>query len=241
MSGDSELEKRKRRDFEDQQNELAGRDTGRMVRFGVGLSQTRDAEEKKRKERAYRDALDRLLASDPEYRMLYEALGDRLGEAEATADQTIEAIQAALATQEDVNQDMRDRAPKIGGKAVFRYADGRVVDEDGRQIDAVVAAGIVWPANAPSAEDYFSGLARASNLRASLDDWQSFRNVTLGDLRNRYDDRDNPMSKDDLRDALTEIERARPAVFNVEIQDKPEKSSADIIPSAFPVLPLASQ
>ena len=131
MNGESELEKRRRRDFEDQQNELAGRETGRMARFGVGVAREQEIKERERRERAYRDALERLLATDPEYRELYEALGDRLGEAEATADQTIEALSAALDAQGDANQDMRDRAPKIDGKAVFRYADGRVVDENG--------------------------------------------------------------------------------------------------------------
>lgn len=169
MSGDSELEKRKRRDFEDQQNELAGRETGRMARFGVGAARAQEIKERERKERAYRDALDRLLATDPEYQELYENLGDRLGEAEVMADQTIEAIRTALATQQIVNQDMRDRAPKIDGKAVFRYADGSVVDEDGNEVDPIIAAEIIWPDNAPSAEDYFAGVERESDMRASLE------------------------------------------------------------------------
>ena len=86
-------------------------------------------------------------------------------------------------------------------------------------VDPTVAAGIVWPYNAPSAEDYFAGIEHENDLRTSLNDWQSYRNGTLGDIRNRYDDRDNPMSKDDMRDALEEIERATPSTVNLSTQD----------------------
>lgn len=238
MSVDSELEKRKRRDFEDQQNELAGRETGRMARFGVGAARTQEMKERERKERAYRDALDRLLATDPDYRMLYKTLGDSLSEAEATADQMIEAIRAALTAEQDANQDMRDRAPKIDGKAIFRYSDGRVVDEDGNEIDPNVAAGILWPDNAPRAEDYFAGVEREGGLRDSLDDWQAYRNGALGDVRNRYEDRDNPMSKDDMLDALEEIQRAAPATVTLSRHDVVAEGPA-IAPVSAIVIPTA--
>lgn len=236
MSGDSELETRKRRDFEDQQNELAGRETGRMVRFGVGAARAQEIKERERKDRAYRDTLARLLATDPEYQKLYETLGDRLGEAEVTADQTIEAIQTAVTAQRYANQDMRNRAPKIDGKAVFRYADGRVMDEDGNEIDPIIAAGIIWPDSAPTAEDYFAGVDRESGLRASLDDWQVYRNGTLGDVRNRHEDRDNPMSKEDMRDALKKIERAAPAMVTLSRQDAEAEGTA-VAPVSATVIP----
>lgn len=85
----------RRRDFDDQQNELAGRENGRMARFGVGISRAQKLKEKERKERAYRDALDRLLL-DPEYRKLYEELGDKLGAAEFEADIEIARLQEQL-------------------------------------------------------------------------------------------------------------------------------------------------
>ncbi|MEP0505211.1 MAG: hypothetical protein ABJD13_12035 [Paracoccaceae bacterium] len=201
---------RRRQDFEDQQNELAGRDTGRMTRFGVGNTRAQELKDREKKERAYRDALDRLLATDPEYRRLYEELGDKLGKAETQADNTIENLQAGLLAQQDANQDMLDRAPKVDGKAVFRTTDGRVVDEDGNRIDAIIAAGIIWPDDAPTAEEYFVGKAREDELSAALDNWQNYRNDTLGGIRDRYDDRDDPMSKQDLTDALDEISAKLP-------------------------------
>ena len=40
---------RQRQDFEDQQNELAGRETGRRARFGVGVSRAHEIKEKNAK------------------------------------------------------------------------------------------------------------------------------------------------------------------------------------------------
>mgnify|MGYP001797201881 CR=1 FL=1 len=228
-------DQKKRQDFEDQQNELAGRETGRMTRFGVGAALAQELKEKERKERAYRDALDRLLATDPEYRRLYEELGGRLGKAETAADQTIDAIQDALRAQQDANQDMRDRAPRVDGKAIFRYADGRVVDEDSNEIDATIAAGIIWPEDAPSAEDYFAGVERENALWTALDEWQAYRDVTLGGIRDSYDDRDNPMTKDDMQKALQDIAVTAPsnplAQSSEHLASAPLQASAVAVPS----------
>lgn len=227
-------ERRKRLELQDHGNELAGLEAGRMTRFGVGTALAEKIKEKKRKQQAYRDALDRLLATDAEYRRLYEDLGHKLGKAETAADQAIDAINTALISQQDANQDMLDRAPKINGKAVFRYADGRVVDEEGNEIDAAIAAGIIWPEDAPSAEDYFAGLEREDDLRASLDDWQDYRNDALGGIRDRYDDRDNPISKGDMLEALEGIEAARPAEPSLSVGEVSMKSAAHLTPAAFP-------
>lgn len=228
-------ERRKRLELQDHGHELAGLETGRMTRFGVGTALAQNLKEKERTERAYRDALDRLLATDPEYRELYEELGQKLGDAETAADQTIKAIQAALQAQQDANQDMRDRAPKIDGKAVFRYADGRVVDEDGNEIDASIAAGIIWPDDAPSAEDYFAGVERADALRTSLDEWRGYRNGTLGDIRNRHEDRDNPPDKDSLKEDIDVIASGAPENLLEVVQSNapmvPHKPSEVLIPS----------
>lgn len=182
-----------------------------MQRFGVAASYNEEVKEREKKARAYRDALDRLLISDPEFRPMYEELGAKLHEAETGADNNIADLEAALLGQQAINQGMRDAAAKLpGGKAVFRYADGRVIDEDRNGAPPEIADGIIWPESAPSAEDYFTGLQREADIRTSLEDWRTYRNDTLGGIRNSYDDREIPMSKDEMRDALEEIEAARP-------------------------------
>lgn len=232
---DDMADKRRRQDFEDQQNELAGRDTGRMTRFGVGEGSSGAVRERERKERAYRDALARLLAENPEYRALFEDLSNRLGQAESQADATIEAIRTALNQTQEADAEIRSRAPKIDGVAVFRYADGQVVDEDGNDIDPLIAEGIIWPDGAPSAQDYFDGRAREAELVDALSDWEAYRNDTLGGIRNRYDDRDNPMSMDDMRDALAEIDAAMPSpTIHAEHAETDVQRETALNASAFP-------
>jgi len=141
-----------------------------------------------------------------------------LSDAERSADQTIADIQIALRKLEDDIADMEARAAKtLDGKPVFRTADGRVVNADGEQLPPEIAAGIQWPANAPNAEDYFAAKQRQGELIAGLEEWQGYRNDTLGGIRDRYEDRENPMSKDDLRAAQDAIEQSTPAISGLEI------------------------
>jgi len=221
---------KRQRDFDDLQNEAAGNETGRITRF-LNADDERSVEGKRRK-REKQEAADRRfmdLMKDPEYAALYHDLGDKLRDAETGADQTIAAIQAQLRTIERDIEDMEARAAKgPDGAPVFRTADGRVVNADGEELPPEIAAGIVWPDNAPSAEDYFAARAEQDAVEAKLSDWQNYRNDVLGDIRHRYDDEDNPMEKDDLREALEAIEDARPESHSSSPSNAPKQSAADI-------------
>lgn len=123
-----------RQEFDDLQNEITGLDTGRNQRFGVAVAREFETKQKAKRERAYRDALHRLLMTDPEYRQLYEDLGAALGDAETKADNRITELESQLAQVQADLKDMQGNAPKIDGKAIFRTNDGRVIDEDGNEI-----------------------------------------------------------------------------------------------------------
>lgn len=223
----------KRLELQDYGHELAGLKTGRRIRFSIGEVSSDSVREKERKERAYRDALTRLLAEDPEYRALYSALGNRLSEAEFQADATIEAIQTALDQTQEANAEIRSRAPKIDGLAVFRFADGRVVDENGNEIAPLIADEIIWPDDATTAEEFFAGLEREAELAEALSAWETYRHGTLGDIRHRYDDRDNPKSLEELRDSMQAIETLRPAETSIQTTIARE-ATAPTEPQAFP-------
>ena len=194
---DNGLSDRRRQDADDLQDEIASRDTGRVKRFLTAEGGNAEANEKRRARRAFRDALEALLATDPEYRALYEELGETLSHAEANADAVI--------------AEMRDRAARLpDGRRVFRRADGSVVDEAGETFPVEFADGIQWPQGAPSAEAYFGALQRRDQMNALLTDWLDYRTDTLGGIRDRYEDRDDPMKKDGLKGALDDIESRKP-------------------------------
>ena len=200
LNDENDLNNRKLRDFADLQNEIAGRDTGRIARFLTADRGGSDPEKKKRAERRFRDALEALLATDPEYRALYIELGEKLGDAETNADETIAALQDRLASLNDAITNTLDRAARLpDGRRVFRYADGHVEDEFGNAVSPELAEGIQWPPKAPSAEEYFALLKARDDMQALLAAWLEYRNETLGTIRDRYDDHDRPMDKDDLK------------------------------------------
>ncbi|MEP5729560.1 MAG: hypothetical protein ABJL67_09295 [Sulfitobacter sp.] len=196
---------------DDYNNAIAGRETGRMMRFGAKSKDEREAKQRKA-ERVFRDALDRLM-QDAEYRALYEQLGENLSDAERNADHTIAAIQAALRKLEDDIADMDARAGRtLDGKSVFRTADGRVINEDGEELPPEIAEGIQWPPNAPTAEEYFGAKERHGDLAAGLEEWQGYRNDTLGGIRDRYEDRENPQAIEGLENDLNLIAEDAPSV-----------------------------
>lgn len=232
---------KRQRDFDDLQNELAGNETGRIARF-LSVEDERSVEGKRRK-REKQDAADRRLMElmkDPEYAALYLELGDKLREAETGADQAISIMQAQLREVQREIEGMEARAAKgPDGEPVFRTADGRVVDANGEELPPETAAGIIWPDNAPSAEEYFAAQAKRDAIRSKLEDWFVYRNDVLGGLRDRYDDDDNPMSKEDLKDALDGIENHAPDVNRIEITGNTERApiqqgiNQSLIPTAL--------
>ncbi|MEM6887563.1 MAG: hypothetical protein AAGA74_02235 [Pseudomonadota bacterium] len=175
--------------------------------------------------------------TDPEYRKLYEDLDTALSEAETAADTEIARLEGQLAQTEADLDDMRTNAPKVDGKAIFKTTDGRVIDEDGNEVVGLLADDIVWPPNAAGADKYLTAKRAAVDARAALDAWRGYRQDKLGDLRNRYEDGDNPMTKDEMRDALEQIEGAKPANVVEPDNDVGEASfTNETAPTAFPQL-----
>lgn len=220
-----------RQDFEDFHNELSGLETGRRSRFLGGKSVREARLRKDRRDQAFRDALEALL-QDPDYRARYEALGRELAAAEIETDAVIANLQARLVELDRDVRAMEDRAARgPDGTPVFRYADGRVVDGDGNELPPEIAEGIIWPSGAPSAEAYFAGREQRDGTAEQLEDWITYRNDTLGRIRDRYEDRENPMSKDDLRDAIKVIQDDAPKATMIE---QPQHVASTIESSARP-------
>lgn len=220
-------------DFDDLQKELAGGQHGRAHRFLTNPEDIRSPEGRRKK--LERERLRRTLAElmrDPEYAKLYAELGTRLREAETQADTAIAALTARLTQTARRIQEMEDRAARApDGSLVFRYADGRVAYADGALVADHIADGIIWPKDAPSAEDYFALLLQQHALQDQLSDWTVYRHDVLGDIRDRYDTDDPPMSKRDVQDALEDIEALRPELSRA---DAPRPISTSV-PATGPV------
>lgn len=113
----------RRQEFDDLQNEIAGRETGRQARFLPGRNQTSEQERKKREARAFQKQLD-LLLQDPIYRAKYEKVMDTLRDAERATEAALARLDGLIEDAQSALQDMADRAARLpDGTRVFRDAD----------------------------------------------------------------------------------------------------------------------
>ncbi len=222
---------RRQIDFDDLQREAAGVDVGRYARFyPAGDARHPDAKKKKEREELVRRTLEELMR-DPGYARLYIELGSRLRDAEIKADTAIAMIQAKLAATADQIAAIEDNAARgPNGQLVFRDADGQVVYADGTKVPGDIADGIVWPDNAPSAEDYFAAQAQQRALEDHLLQWGIYRNDVLGGIRDRYETEDPAMSEGDLQDALDDIERLVPDAHALAVE---QNSNTPVAPEAI--------
>ncbi len=206
--------------FSDHQNAIAGRETGRILpRVGQNAPDTGSQRAKRFSETV--DLITNLQAmlQDPEYAKAYTRVKGLLEEAERLTENALVEAEAAL-------EEIIARAVKLpDGRAVFRDKDGNVRTEDGAIIDAAIAAGIDWPDDAPSFEEFESRKKR-------IDDLREYQVDTLGKARGELEDEHNPPSQERLDELEQEIETGL-KTFELQSNGEPPRAiqndaSADI-------------
>lgn len=218
-------------DFDDLQNELAGNETGRLTRFlSADDDRSPEGKRRKRERQAEHDRLLVALLKDPEYAAAYGELGKKLGTAEREADTAITLVQAQLRKADQIIEDMEMRAARdLDGRIVLRMENGQVLYSDGSTVRPDIAEGIIWPDDAPSGDAYFTAKRQRTQLAEHLRNWETYRNDTLGSIRDKYDDSENPYKNvDDMKDALDAMEAARPELSKIEF---PSATSAAAAPA----------
>ncbi len=188
--------------LDDLNNDMAGRETGRIRRVVHGDVGER-VEERKRQQRQdsllIETALDAMLR-DPVYRARYEAFGAFLDTYETATQTALEraaelsdAAQATLTT-------LSEAASTLDGQPVFVSEDARIVDADGLDIDPADAERVIWREGAPGYEEYATAKDAAEDAKQTLEDIEAYQ-AELDDARQRWADEDAPMTKDEM-DAL---------------------------------------
>lgn len=179
--------------FSDHQAAIAGRETGRILpRVGQNAP-----EAESRSAKRFSDTVELLtnlqsMLQDPEYARAYTRVKGLLEEAERLTESAL--IEAELALEEAVT-----RSVKLpDGRAIFKDKDGNVRTEDGAIIDVALIAGIDWPDDAPSYEEFESRKRRVDDLR-------EYQVDTLGKARGEMEDEHKPPSADRLEELEDEI------------------------------------
>ncbi|MEM7777759.1 MAG: hypothetical protein AAF732_19385 [Pseudomonadota bacterium] len=203
---------RRRLDFDDLQNELAGLETGRIARH---LSP--DARDERRDARTGKNQseqlsrLQMLLASDQAYAALYQETFDLLRDAEANTARALALAKESKASAEiKLNSVLADAAVLPDGTRVFRGQDGHIWSEHGEKIEPEDAAAIVWRGNEPSYEDYRAARERLEASASAVADIERYQVDVLGHVRDRLTEEDNPASMDELQNLQKRLQAGLP-------------------------------
>ncbi|MEM8772992.1 MAG: hypothetical protein AAGD92_15195 [Pseudomonadota bacterium] len=214
MSGDefqqklfrADTDAERAREFADQQDVIAGRETGRIK---TNTRQNDDGGDTKARRKG-KDTLEvltnlQLLLQDTEYAALYRSVGELLGNAECETELALAAAEAEL-------RDILSRSAKLpNGVAIFKDKDGNIRGADGKVIDTALAAEIVWPDDAPSYENYVQ-------RRGRLDELRRYQVEVLGQARDRLEDHDDPPSMEELEDWERQIMDGAPEYVRSQIE-----------------------
>lgn len=214
-----------RRDYE---RELAGIDIGREARFHgtefveerrQGRSGASSAHRSAQQQNASR--LQMLLATNAGYAKAYNDTMGALGDAEAATDRAIVKAQKAL---EDAQQQLEktvSRAAKLSdGTRVFRDARGNVWNEHGQRVGEVDAAGIEWRGDEPAYEQFLEESESVQDRLTRLEALQGYRVDTLGGIRDRMTDQDDPPSAEEVERFKRDIQELAPPEVRAEMPEK---------------------
>lgn len=222
---DRHLDDRRRRDFDDLQNEYAGRETGRMTRFLPQDSNSPEVLRKKRSEAAYRSLLE-ILLEDPIYRARYDEVLQALTDAVAATEEALAMIASEIEQAFDAIEDLRGKAARLpDGTRVYRDAKGNIRREDGSIIDDTLAATIIWTGHEPSFEEMQAAADALATLQAQQDELDAFQNNVLGPAQNQMSDQDDPPTLEELDQILTDIDQFMPDRVRFE-QESPQPTPA---------------
>lgn len=233
MRHDSDLEAKRRRDFDDLQNESAGRETGRIRRFLTRDDQALEAIRKKRAQEALRSLLE-ILLDDPLYRAKFEAASEAVTHAMTAVERALADLMRRIEAQEHVLAEMGKRAARLpDGTRVYRDAKGVVRRADGSIVDDTLAATILWTGGEPSFAERRQAQERLDLLRAEQDTVTTYRDDVLGPAKDRLNDPDNPPSLEELDRILQNVADRMPDSVRDQQASPEEAADRSVKPTAI--------
>jgi len=237
-------EERRRADFDDLQNERAGRETGRMARFLSADTREARAGRGKGSDKTseHLSRLQQLLASNPAYAALYHETFDKLRAAETATEAALQALQARRTQLEAAREDMLARAARLpDGTAVFRDEHGRVWSAEGEEIGGHALEAIVWPEDAPSYEAFSETGHALGNAAQKTEALRGYQVEVLGHVRERMRDEDEPPSVEEMDKLQEQITSHAPEAIRAELGDIPVPDNGgpdQTFQAAIPKIPM---
>lgn len=196
----AEASARRAQDFDDLQNEAAGRDTGRISRFFPDSTGDRQSSEKRRENESRHLTQLQMMLNDPEYLALYDETTEVLRDTQRRLDQAMTRAQDMRnAVADEIEQMETDAARTADGRRAFRDSEADWRYADGSKVEDEMAATIILRGNEPSYEDYSTALDRREGLDGIITDITAGQ-AEVGEMQEETDDHDDPLLSDEMRD-----------------------------------------
>ena len=216
-----------RRRLEDERDfwaEMSGIDNGKIARFLSGIEREKRRDDRKgtASARSQREDLTRLqilLASNSAYAQLYHETFDALREAEDATDRAILKAQTALEEARRRFEDTLDRAATTpDGTRVFRDKWGQVWTEHDERLSEADSANIAWRSSYPGYEAFVEDREAVHHSLTRLEALQGYRVDTLGRIRDRLMDEDDPPSAEELEQHRREMWERMPEEVRADLK-----------------------
>ncbi|WP_019962312.1 hypothetical protein [Woodsholea maritima] len=212
---------RQKHEFSDLQDEIAGRENGKVRRFITGDKDLRGQERKDRQD-IVQTALSALQARllDPQYREAYTRAQSAITQAQS-------ALNDALVDNAEELERLEAEAARLDdGTVIFMRPDGSAETRDGRIIPPSALIGVTIPEDATNVEEYRIAMQRSAELA-------DIQTEIIDPARDRINDQDNPLSVEELQNFSDEINRVAAHISgSSEFSISQNRSSDD------PLLPL---
>lgn len=221
------------RDMIDLNNEMAGRETGRVKRFLTSENAGGPEAQEREKKRRFTDLMRRLL--DPEYARLYTETANTITRAEDAAERALLRLDREAGAAGEELEAIRSRAAELAdGRKVFLAKDGRIYAEDGSDVTALRGSITGLRDGAPGWEEYKRAAEKLDEIERQRLDIERYRRDVLDPAKQRLGDVDNAPDEDELREIMSGFDEQVPEGM------RPEFDAARI-PDAEPLSQSAAE
>ncbi|MCK5590326.1 MAG: hypothetical protein KAI72_00070 [Candidatus Pacebacteria bacterium] len=203
---ETDREKKAEEDNRDYNNEIAGRDVGRIKRFLSEAGHDSLEERKGKKSRESLSFLDILLLTDPVYAALYADVMERIEEIDKAIIKTLASLDQRISILEKRMTNIEDRAYRLNdGTRVYRGENDIAYTENGHVLSTQETSTITWQSHNASWKERYSTSVKLDHVYHKKEGVETYRDEVFQDVKDHMSDPDNLPDKDELQNIFDEL------------------------------------
>ncbi len=221
------MSENEKQDLDDYNDEIAGRDTGRIKRFlsREARDHLEDGKDKKSIEKL--SLLDILLMTDPVYAQLYSDVMEKIEEIDRAVNKALMLANQRIDDLETNLADIRERAQRLSdGTLIYKSQDGTVFSDDGILVSQQEIGDVRWKPSDPSWEERREAGEALDLAYRKKEEIEEYRDGTLQHAKDRMNDRDNPPDKEKLEELIQGLVDGQPREVRSLTEEQPSSAQS---------------